>query len=217
MVKKTKIIKSVYDNQEDILKAIITLHCPKGFELDPTYSKGNFYKKGIPEPKYKFDIRPVSKKIKKASSENLPFKNEEINSIIWDPPFVAAIQKHPGIIAKRFGSYRTIQNELWPMYHRSLAEFYRILNKKGILIVKCQDTIDAGKQYFSHVEIINYAISLGFYPKDMFVLIAKNRIIGPYKKQQHARKYHSYFIIFEKKEIRVQYAYIKVGDKNEKK
>jgi hypothetical protein len=60
--------------------------------------------------------------------------------------------------------------------------------------------VSSGKQYLSHVEIINMAREIGFYAKDLFILEAKNRLIDPrIKKQQHARKFHSYFLVFEKK------------------
>jgi len=128
---------------------------------------------------------------------------------MFDPPFIAAIPKNQpmGIISQRFGYYRNIQHELWDMYHKALTEFYRILKANGVLIFKCQDTIDSCKQYFSHVEIINYAIKLGFYPKDLFVLLAKNRLVSPsQRKQQHARKFHSYFLVFLKQESKVKYS-----------
>ena len=51
----------------------------------------------------------------------------------------------------------------------------------------------------SHIYIHNMAVDIGFYPKDLFVLNAKNRVIsGKHKNQQHARKFHSYFWVFEK-------------------
>ena len=51
------------------------------------------------------------------------------------------------------------------------------------------------------------ALVHGFYPRDMFILLAKNRIIGHNHKnnQSHARKYHSYFWVFEKKACNVPY------------
>jgi len=56
--------------------------------------------------------------------------------------------------------------------------------------------------------VVQTAIELGFYPRDLFVLVANTRI-NPYgsvwKNQEHARKYHSYFLIFEKKPCRVDY------------
>ena len=201
------IIKTVSYDQEEIIKNIIKLFCPEGIELDPTFSKGNFYK-NIPQPKYCYDLEPQTANTIKADCRNLPHESNSVKSLMFDPPFVAAqpTGNPEGIITKRFGFYKNIQTEMWNLYHDSLKEFYRILKPNGILVFKCQDTIDSSKQYFSHVEIINYACSLGFYPKDLFILIAKNRIIGAtHHVQQHARKYHSYFIVFIKQDSPVEY------------
>ncbi len=201
------IIKSISYSQEEILNWILQLYCPNGFDLDPTYSKGVFYK-NIQEPRLKFDLKPQIEGVQQANCTNLPIETRSLKSIVFDPPFVAAIPKKEatGIIIKRFGYYRNIQTELWNMYYKALEEFYRILKFDGILVFKCQDTIDNGKQYFSHVEIINVAIKLGFYPKDLFVLLAKSRLMSPnMRMQQHARKFHSYFLIFKKIENSVVY------------
>lgn len=204
---KKEIIKTISYDQNEIMQSIIDLYCPNGFELDPTYSIGNFYKK-IPQPRYKYDINPQVEGVEKADCTNLPLENNSVKSIMFDPPFIASIPKKEatGIMNQRFGYYRNIQNEMWGMYHKALKEFYRILKFKGVLVFKCQDTIDSCKQYLSHVEIINYAVSLGFYPKDMFVLLAKQRVIGKHHhKQQHARKFHSYFLVFKKEKNPVKY------------
>lgn len=41
------VIKSISYDQHEIIKNIISLYCSDGIELDTTYSKGLFYKKGI--------------------------------------------------------------------------------------------------------------------------------------------------------------------------
>jgi len=203
-----KIIKTTSYEQTEILQDVIKLYCPNGFDLDPTYSKGNFYKNGIPIPKLKFDINPQTEDTKYGDCTKLPLDDMSINSIIFDPPFIAGIQNKSddGIIINRFGSFKNVSKELWNMYHNALREFYRILKPNGVLVFKCQDTIDSCKQCLSHVEVINYAIRIGFYPKDLFVLLARSRLIGKYHhKQQHARKFHSYFIVFIKQKCPVQY------------
>lgn len=42
----------------------------------------------------------------------------------------------------------------------------------------------------------------------MFVLLAKNRIVADWqaKNQKHARKFHSYFLVFEKKKSKIDYS-----------
>lgn len=74
-----------------------------------------------------------------------------------------------------------------------------MLRPNGILIVKCQDEVSANRQRLSHVEIINEYESMGYYTKDLFVVMRANQPgVSRLKKQVHARKNHSYFIVFVK-------------------
>jgi len=67
------------------------------------------------------------------------------------------------------------------------------------MIVKCQDEVSANRQCLTHVEIINHYETLGFYAKDLFVVVRSNKAgITRLKKQVHARKNHSYFLVFVK-------------------
>ena len=52
----------------------------------------------------------------------------------------------------------------------------------------------------THTFIQNEAEKLGFYTKDLFILLAKNRLVAKWqlKNQKHARKFHCYFWVFEK-------------------
>jgi hypothetical protein len=210
-----RIIKTTSHDQWEILANIIKLYIPAGhFDLDPTYSKGNFYRNGVPEPVWKADLNPQTDDTIKAdaatiSTNMLPGCHGGLRSIIFDPPFIAAMprkgKEKDGIIRARFGYFKNIP-ELWEWYGKCIINFYSLLTDGGVLVFKCQDTIDSSKQYLSHVEVVNMALAVGFYPRDLFVLLAKNRIIGKtHRKQQHARKYHSYFLVFEKRKCRVPY------------
>ena len=85
------------------------------------------------------------------------------------------------------------------LYFKAGAEAWRVLRDDGVLIVKCQDEVSANKQWFTHVEIINEYARIGFYAKDLFVVVRTNRpVVARLKKQVHARKNHSYFLIFIK-------------------
>ncbi len=200
-------VRSISYNNDEILEQIIDLHCPGGFELDPTYSIGNFYKGHISKPKYKFDLAPQAKDVIPANAENLPLRAECIKSIIFDPPFLLGGNTNGFLrpdddnscrIEKRYTSLKN-WNELRKFYTGAVFEFHRILKLNGILVFKCQDVVTCGKNHFSHVYVMNEATRAGFYAKDLFVLLSKNRIIGSFDKQQHhARKFHSYFWVFQK-------------------
>ena len=201
-------VKSINYDQHQIIKDILKLHCTTDIELDATYSTGNFYKKGIKEPKHKFDIDPRKEGVVQADARNLPIESESISTIMYDPPFLSTrgksladgAKKESNKTVRRFGWYPT-EKELFDFYKDSLKEAYRILKKGGILIVKLQDKVSSGKQYMSHVYVINMAEKLGFYTKDLFVLLAKNRMTPQWQidNQRHSRKYHSYFLVFQKK------------------
>ena len=59
----------------------------------------------------------------------------------------------------------------------------------------------------SHVFIMNEAVKIGFYPKDLFILLAKNRVVADWqvKNQKNARKFHSYFWVFQKAIKNIEY------------
>lgn len=209
-------IRSISDNQEEIINNILNLHSPnKKIDVDVTYSKGVFYKSGVvTEPTMKFDLEPQTPDTIKSDSSDLPIESESVNTIMFDPPFVIAgetyknnTDSNSSKIAKRFSAYKNF-DELKEHYYNSLKEFYRVLKKGGIVIFKCQNTVSGGKQLFSHYFILKLALEIGFYPKDEFVLLSKSKMTsfgGRWKTQQHAMKYHSYFLVLKKEDCKVDY------------
>ena len=193
------LIKSVYDSQDEILKGIIQLYCPGGFTLDPTYSTGVFYK-NIQPPLLKFDLNPQVEGVQQANCTELPLGTNSVSSIVFDPPFMFGThgQTKNNIMNKRFTMFDSYP-ELCIMYQDSLKEFNRILKRKGILVFKCQDYTDS-KTTMTHCLVYQWAVELGFYAKDLFILVSsRGRIYNPKLIQRHARKFHSYLWIFEKK------------------
>ena len=85
------------------------------------------------------------------------------------------------------------------LYYYGAVEAWRVLRCGGTLIVKCQDEVSANKQWLTHVEIINDYEQMGFYTKDLFVVVRQNRAgMSRVRQQVHARKNHSYFLVFTK-------------------
>ena len=199
---KPEVIKSIQNSDRDVLFAIKQLYLGEdNYDLDPCYSKGKFYE-DLETPTMKLDKTPQDdgETIKNDIIEDgLPYQNNSIKSIVFDPPFMFG--KHgkteQNIMTKRFTMFDNWE-ELELMYKKSLQEFYRVLIKGGIVAFKCQDYTDS-KTTLTHCYVHNWAIEKGFKVEDLFIMAFKGgRIWNSNLIQKHARKYHSYWIVFRK-------------------
>tara|TARA_R110000851_G_C12813080_1_gene538695 strand:- start:11 stop:625 length:615 start_codon:yes stop_codon:yes gene_type:complete len=199
-------IKSVYFDQTDILKSIMTLCNIDRFCADVTYGNGSFYK-NIERPLFKSDLDPQVDGVISCSSSLLPVSAGEFKSLVFDPPFltyVRAAREGNGnmVMAKRYGGYWRY-DELEKHYRETLIEANRVLSKKGIMVFKCQDIIHNHKMHCTHLNVMEWSRGL-FRLKDLFILPAKSRMAIPpqngakKKIQKHARIFHSYFMVLEK-------------------
>lgn len=203
MLKETEVYRSVYFDQTEILKAIIALHCPQGFECDITFGNGKFYD-SIKAPAFKFDIDPQVDGVKQASSTSLPIESGSLSNVVFDPPFLTYVRagregNGSMIMAKRFAGYWRY-DELATHYQQTLEEVNRILSIGGILVFKCQDIIHNHKMHCTHANVIQWANNYGFRLRDLFILPATHRLPSPNRagSQKHARIFHSYFLVLEK-------------------
>jgi hypothetical protein len=197
-------IKSYSDDQEYIIKSIMDLCGIDKFDADVSYGNGGFWK-NIAKPTYCFDINPQTLESIAASSTAIPLGDKSLASIMFDPPFLTYIKQgreHNSIMAKRFSGYWSY-DELQKHYVDTIKESYRLLNKKGILVIKCQDIVHNHALHPTHINIVLWSQGL-FRLKDMFILTAKHRIPMPEKEgeqkrvQKHARIHHSYFMVLTK-------------------
>lgn len=197
----------------DVFPQILALHVQKGsIVADVTYGTGVFWK-NVNLNDYKLLATDIANGI---DCRNLPYENESIDAVVLDPPYMEGLlrnNKDHKAGASSHASFREYysngdeENHNGPKWHGAVTdlyykagiEAYRILKNKGIMIVKCQDEVSANRQHLTHVEIINYYESIGFYTKDLFVVVRLNKAsISRLKKQVHARKNHSYFLVFVK-------------------
>ncbi|MFA5381993.1 MAG: hypothetical protein WC356_02420 [Candidatus Micrarchaeia archaeon] len=195
---RVSIIKSISFDQDEILQNIVALHTGP-IQADVTFGSGCFYKKSLPRPELCFDLAPRKPGVIAADACRLPLKDGCLNSVMFDPPFMACTG--PGASLKaRFGEIVGTIQDLWNFYHAAMYEIRRVLKPGGYLVFKCQDGVLSGVNNFTHVKVANQAIAMGYIPKDIFILLATHRMRDPnHKRQVHARKYHSYFWVFKKR------------------
>ncbi len=199
----TDLVRSISEDQSEILRSILALHAPDGFDVDMTYGAGNFYKE-IPEPSKAFDIDPQKPNVTKACSRMLPLDTASVSSVIFDPPFLTYVRdgrlgNGQMAMARRYSGYWRY-DELEDHYIDSISEAWRVLKDKGVFVVKCQDIVHNHRLHCTHHNVINWASIEGFRLKDLFVLCANRRMPSPNRRgtQKHARIFHSYFLVFVK-------------------
>lgn len=199
-------------DNSDVFPIVLGLHVPKGSKVaDVTYGKGIFWK-NIPPSDYHIIPSDISMGV---DCRHLPYEAGSMDCVVLDPPYMEGLYRKEKDHLAGSGSHaafretysngdETTTGPKWhgavlDMYYKAGAEAHRVLQPNGVLIVKCQDEVSANTQRLTHVEIINKYEGIGFYAKDLFVVIRQNApCITRLKKQVHARKNHSYFLVFVK-------------------
>jgi len=203
----------------DVFPEILKLHVPEGsIVADVTWGKGVFWR-NVADDRYKVLATDISMGV---DCRKLPYEGESIDCVVLDPPYMEGFYRKEGSLKAGSGTHsafsdaysngdevngdtENVGTKKWhaavtDMYFKAGNEAYRVLRKNGIFIVKCQDEVSAGKQWLTHVEIINEYEKQGYYSKDLFIVMRTNRpSVSRLKKQVHARKNHSYFLVFTKK------------------
>ena len=195
------------ENNEHIFPQILRLYVAPGSTVaDVTYGKGVFWRRVEPDL-----YRLLATDIQTGTDcRRLPHEDQAIDCVVFDPPYMHS----PGGTAHSAHTpfedyYRNNNgNQTESKYHEAVldlyrdggAEAWRVLRDGGVLIVKCQDEVCANQQRFTHVEIMEMYCKLGFVAEDLFVIVRNNKPgVSRVIKQVHARKNHSYFIVFWKR------------------
>ncbi len=203
------LVQSAYvGGNEDVFPQILSLYvAPHSVVADVTYGEGVFWR-NVPEGRYRVlptDIRNG------VDCRNLPYRDGEIDCLVLDPPYMhspggTAHTAHPAF--ERHYRNNSTGNRTGKKYHEAVlalyeeagAEAHRVLRDRGVLIVKCQDEVCSNRQRFTHVEILQAYERIGFVAEDLFVVVRSNRPgVSRTVKQVHARKNHSYFLVFWKR------------------
>ena len=203
------LVLSAYNlGNAEVFPKVLELYVnPGSVVADVTFGKGAFWK-FIPENRYELLATDI---LDGVDCRDLPYDDGAIDCVVLDPPYMHS----PGGTAHSSHSpfeehYRNngSGNSTESKYHQAVLDLYcqagreahRVLKERGVLIVKCQDEVCANRQRFTHVEIIEEYRKLGFIAEDLFVVMRNNRPgVSRTVRQVHARKNHSYFLVFWKR------------------
>lgn len=202
-----KLIFSAYQGTNDgVFPHVLALHVPVGsIVADVTYGKGVFWKK-VDKKAYNLRATDITMGI---DCRHLPYDDGTIDCVVFDPPYMhtpggTAHQNHQNYehYYNNNGTSHTSKKyheAVLDLYFEGSKEAFRVLKPNGILIIKCQDEVCANKQRLTHVEIINELSQMGFACSDLFVVLRNNKPgVSRVLRQVHARKNHSYFLVFRK-------------------
>ncbi|PSP88552.1 DNA modification methylase [Halobacteriales archaeon QS_4_69_34] len=207
----------------EVFPKVLDLHVPVGSTVaDVTYGKGVFWK-DVPAGAY--DVRGSDLDPEKSPTgesvdcRDLPYEDDSFDCVVLDPPYAEGFFRRNEEMLAGSGSHSTFRDAysngdvldtngskyhgaVLDLYCRAGIEAHRVLREDGIFVVKTQDEVSANTQELTHIQITNfYEEELDFYTKDLFVVVRPNKpAVSGMHDQVHARKNHSYFMVYEMSE-----------------
>ena len=222
------IFSSHLGDNAGIFPDILALHVPKGSVVaDITYGRGVFWKN---VDRKDYTLLPSDLKTG-VDWTDLPYAAGSADAVVFDPPYMEGLYRKSKESLAGAGTHQTFQNAYSNgaaqslrkvrKYHDAVLETYlsvlpevkRVLRPSGKFIVKCQDEVSANLQKLTHVELIWAYEKRGFYCQDLFIVVRRNApVVSRLKKQKHARKNHSYFLIFKREDHQKKISYSNFAD-----
>jgi len=215
------ILSTYVEGNKVVFPKILNLHVDDGAKIaDVTWGKGVFWKHVNLDnyEVYGSDLDPEkSPSGHPVDCRNLPYEDNSLDVVVLDPPYAEGYyRRKKDMLAGGAGSHEQFKKSYsngevldtnGSKYHQAVLELYfkagmeahRVLKEDGTLIIKTQDEVSANTQELTHIQITNfYEGELDFYTKDLFITVRSNKpAVSGMNKQVHARKNHSYFLIYE--------------------
>lgn len=201
---------------DEVFPFVLSVYVEPGSTVaDVTYGKGVFWR-NVPANAY--DVRPTDL-VDGIDCRELPYDDGSIDCVVFDPPYMHTPGGTAHVGHQNYeGYYKNNKASSEKKYHEAVLDLYfsagreawRVLRDGGIYIIKCQDEVCANRQRLTHVEIINELEQYGFITEDLFVVVRTGKPgVSRLLTQAHARKNHSYFIVFIKPKGKRRWAGLK--------
>ena len=202
------VFSAYVSGNEHVFPQILSLYVTdESVIADVTYGEGVFWR-NVPGDRYvvlETDLQTGT------DCRDLPYGDGEIDCVVLDPPYMhspggsahtvhTAFERHYRNNGTGNKTEKKYHEAVLSLYEDAGKEAYRVLRDRGVLIVKCQDEVCSNRQRFTHVEIMQAYEKIGFIAEDLFVVVRQNRPgVSRAVRQVHARKNHSYFLVFWKR------------------
>lgn len=217
-----QVLSSVVGDNYDLFTEVRRMWiAPGDVVADVTYGRGAFWKQPaageVPQIRHEIDPEIGDG----VDCRALPEPDESIDVVVFDPPYRAA---HGGTQVggdKLYPGYNLpasnldSTNDVLNLYRDGIKEAARVLKPGGRIMVKCQDLSYSSRLHLTHLDVLRHMVSAGLDLVDMFVLVNNKRapINKAAKRQERARRAHSYLLIGAKAQAVDESALTKVMDK----
>lgn len=193
-------------NDEGFARILQLYARPGNVIADPTFGNGKFWQQ-IDRTQYR--VLATDIKDDGVDLRLLPYCDGSVDVLICDPPYRYTPEKNvrhedtpghgkvDGLYNLQAGKLKNTQAVL-ELYYDGMAEGNRVLKSGGFLVVKCQDTVQDGKNIWVHNLLMAKAEQLGYACRDLMIVTPPSVIKTRWDRQRHLRKAHSYFIVFRK-------------------
>lgn len=217
-----ELILSAYrSDSSELFPRILDLHVEDGSTIaDVTHGTGIFWQQVDLEER---DMELVTSDITQKTDEltflgdcrELPLSADSLDCMVLDPPYAEGYYRRNDEQLAGNGSHETFRDTYAGhreydgagKYHQAVLHTYfeggreakRVLKEDGTLIIKIMDEVSSNTQELAHIQVTNfYERELDFYTRDLFIQVRKEEptVVGM-NKQVHARKNHSYFLVFD--------------------
>ena len=202
------VLSACTDGNDRTFPRILDLYVSPGSVIaDVTYGRGVFWRHVL---KDRYNVLATDSQ-DGVDCRHLPYEDGEIDCVVLDPPYMHSpggtahethtpFEKHYRNNGSGNRTKRKYHEAVLDLYCDAGREAYRVLRDRGVLIVKCQDEVCSNRQRFTHVEIMQMYDNMDYVAEDLFVVMRNNRPgVSRAVRQVHARKNHSYFLVFWKR------------------
>lgn len=189
-----------WPNNAALMETVRDLGYITGTVLDPTFGRGNWWRNWRPDGLIAHDLKTDG-----VDFRNLPEATSSIDTVTFDPPYIAQGGRDTSTLADvefldRYGldDVPSTTDAVTDLIEAGAREFHRVLRPDGILLLKCMNYVNGGRYRTAAYDALDRTRKVGFTLIDELVHLRRP---GPQPKrprQLTARRNYSMLFVLRR-------------------